>query len=611
MADQKAILEAVYEIANATRSIDRLKQEHEDATRAMQRAIERVDFDPTTEEARDLQEQVVRTGKALTKAARQNTSDLKNVTKAADALDKEIDQVGKTGQFALSKLKGLGAAVAAAFTVDTITRFVRSSVEARIELDRYRNALLAVTGSQKEADREFEFAEDLANRLGIEVGSTADSYTRWIAASKGSRLEGEKGRAVFVAVAEAVKATGGGAEQTRGALTALEQIVSKTIVSTEELQQLSEGRIPGAFRIAAEAIREEGESIEEANIRLRKLLATGKLAADDFLPKFASALQNGFGGKRLEAAISSTESGIVRLQNTLKTAQAEFAEGFTDELVEGLDLSTESLNRFISVLGTAGSGVGEFLSRELAKAQVLFAFASGMDEIVQSLKDFDVEGDKAGADLARLLLDLKRLGTESTLSAKQLDAATADIIFALDAVKQSGKELSDQTTRQVVEAVQAMIDRYKAAEREVPPALLQIVAANQDVADSADRARDSVNSLALSATKFEQSAAAAAKLRTEAQALAEAFAIAEEHGDALQLEILAQEAESLAKQFESLDQTVPPALQAIRAGSEEALEPAEKLRKSFEGVGTAIERAGKAQQQFNQKKSQTQQAKKR
>ena len=75
------------------------------------------------------------------------------------------------------------------------------------------------------------------------------------------------------------------ADDTRGALRALEQIVSKGTVSAEELRgQLGE-RLPGAFQIASRAM---GVTTQE----LGEMLQRGEVLVEDLLPKLAKELRS-------------------------------------------------------------------------------------------------------------------------------------------------------------------------------------------------------------------------------------------------------------------------------------------------------------------------------
>ena len=91
-------------------------------------------------------------------------------------------------------------------------------------------------------------------------------------------------------------------QDTEGALRAIEQMVSKGKVSSEELRQQLGERLPGAVLLASQAM---GMSERDFN----KLLETGKIMATDMLPKLAVTLRAKF-GKAAEEAGKNSRSGI-------------------------------------------------------------------------------------------------------------------------------------------------------------------------------------------------------------------------------------------------------------------------------------------------------------
>lgn len=118
---------------------------------------------------------------------------------------------------------------------------------------------------------------------------------------------------VFESIAKASAVMGLSAEQSGGVLLALQQMISKGTVQAEELRgQLGE-RLPGAFQIAAKAM---GVTTAE----LGKMLEQGQVVADDFLPKFARALNESLGGAaekaadRLDAAVNRFGNAWDRLK---------------------------------------------------------------------------------------------------------------------------------------------------------------------------------------------------------------------------------------------------------------------------------------------------------
>ncbi|RZJ12077.1 MAG: hypothetical protein EOP39_04630 [Rubrivivax sp.] len=189
--------------------------------------------------------------------------------------------------------------------------------EASAAGERLRTMLNFATGGK--SAEEIEYLRKVTNRLGLEFTSTATAYGQFQAAAKGTALEGQKARDVFESIAKASAVMGLSTEQSGGALLALQQMFSKGTVQAEELRgQLGE-RLPGAFQIAAKAM---GVTTAE----LGKLLEQGLVVADDFLPKFARAINENIGGAaegaadRLDAATNRFGNAWEKLKQTIGDA---------------------------------------------------------------------------------------------------------------------------------------------------------------------------------------------------------------------------------------------------------------------------------------------------
>ncbi|WP_250439317.1 tape measure protein [Delftia tsuruhatensis] len=151
--------------------------------------------------------------------------------------------------------------------------------------------------------------------LGLAFESTAKAYQSFSAATRGTALEGQKTREVFESVAKASAVMGLSADQTSGVLLALQQMVSKGTVASEELKSQLAERLPGAFQTAARAM---GVTTAE----LGKMLEQGQVVADDFLPKFAQELNRSLGdaaekaADRLDGAVNRFNTAWEKLKQT-------------------------------------------------------------------------------------------------------------------------------------------------------------------------------------------------------------------------------------------------------------------------------------------------------
>lgn len=231
----------------------------------------------------------------------------------------ELNGMAAAGTNAGTSVAGqLAGVVSAAVAARAALSAVQSVIEKGLAAESLQVQFdFAFSGDVSRAGEELSWVRALVEELGLELETTARSYAKLSAASRGTALEGEATRDIFRAVASAATVMRLSTEQTEGALLAIQQMISKGNVQAEELRgQLGE-RIPGAFQIAARAI---GVTTQELDGMLKK----GEVVAADFLPKFAAELERSVGGS-LETASDSLGAQLNRITNRLTEFQQRIA----------------------------------------------------------------------------------------------------------------------------------------------------------------------------------------------------------------------------------------------------------------------------------------------
>jgi tape measure domain-containing protein len=256
---------------------------------------------------------------------------------------------------AVSQIRNVGAAVLGNEIVQSLGNGAKAIVTARIEVEKLNNVLGQAVGVGRVA-QELAFIREAATRLGLEFQSTASSYAKFAAASRGTALEGQATRDIFTGIAQASTALGLSADETSGALLAVQQIISKGKVSAEELRgQLGE-RLPGAFQIAARSI---GVTTQE----LDKLLVSGSLLADDFLPKFGRQLELEFAESAARAA-TSTQASVNKLVTAVGDLRRVLAAGpVGDAAAVGLSNLGQNLQNLAKFFRDADRASQSFFER--------------------------------------------------------------------------------------------------------------------------------------------------------------------------------------------------------------------------------------------------------
>jgi tape measure domain-containing protein len=268
-------------------------------------------------------------------------SSASDATPKLDKLSESAEGLGKSEKSVL----GLSDAIKALATSLVVNAFIDANVEA----EKFERAMTLLKGSTTLAAEEFTYIKGVANTLGIELFAAADAYIGLAAATKGTALEGQGARDIFEAVSKAMAVLGKSSADTQGALLAISQIVSKGNVSLEELRgQLGE-RLPGAFQIAA-------KSMGLTTAELDKLVSSGKLTAEEFLPKFATALRETFGDT---TPVEGYTAALNRLKNSISESFIALGDtGAFDLLTKGIEVATAAVVGAITAFDLLGKLIG-------------------------------------------------------------------------------------------------------------------------------------------------------------------------------------------------------------------------------------------------------------
>lgn len=192
----------------------------------------------------------------------------------------------------------------------------KASLETAGRFQVLRNTTEFLAGSSKKAVETFAFLSSEVVRLGLDTEMAIKSWNKLAATTRGTVLEGDTTKDIFSAISQAGRSFGLTTEEMEGSILALSQIAGKGVVSMEELRgQLAE-RIPGAFQMAARAM---GITEQE----LTGLISTGKVAATDFLPKFAKQLSMETAGG-VEKASKTIAAATTRYKNAISVFQEKF-----------------------------------------------------------------------------------------------------------------------------------------------------------------------------------------------------------------------------------------------------------------------------------------------
>jgi tape measure domain-containing protein len=263
---------------------------------------------------------------------------------------------------------------------------IGDAINTSSEFDKMGKTLQFVAGSAANAAKEQAFLNQQIRKFALPAKEATEQYTALMAAARGTALEGEQTRRTFEAVSQASRVFGLSAEQTSGALLAVQQMISKGKVSAEELRgQLGE-RLPGAFQIAARAM---GMTTAE----LDKLISTGNLATEDFLPRFAAQLSKETAGG-LSGALSTVTAKSQQLSNSLQMMQKSFGDAIAPAVAASLDMVNNILGNIdINFKGINKLAI-DFSKYLAANPAIARETGEAISGLVQQALDAAVDGAK-------------------------------------------------------------------------------------------------------------------------------------------------------------------------------------------------------------------------
>lgn len=249
-----------------------------------------------------------------------------------------------------------------------------------VELESARQALKASVSDSSFAN-ELKFVDEQADRLGQSIPVLTKEYAKLAASTRGTVLEGQNTRDVFLAITEAATVLQLSQDDLGGALKAVQQVFSKGKVQAEELRgQLGE-RIPGAVQVMARALNVSTKELD-------KMMERGELTSD-VMVDFARQLQSEYADKVPEAT-KTARAEFARFENAITRIADRVAQsGFLDGLIKGANDLAKTLSSPEMVLAaeSLGQALGFIIgnAKELAIALVGIGAARFVGPLLNSI----------------------------------------------------------------------------------------------------------------------------------------------------------------------------------------------------------------------------------
>ena len=349
--------------------------------------------------------------------------------------------------FALMKLKDLAVAL------------VKNVFSLAKQFDSLRFALERTSASLLEAKMNSAFMLKLSNDLGLSLIATTTRFIKFAAAARNSGLAMRDVQKIFGTMAKAGAVLGLRTDELSGVFLALEQMLSKGKVTTEELRRQLGERLPGAFGIMAASL---GVTLP----KLDEMLKKGELLSAEVLPGFADAVEQAFG---LES-VDKVET-LVASQNRLTTAWQNFVKNITGEESTIKRVFKTVLDSITDVINVIDSYVNssEFFNQEF----MAFGFDTESDIIKRKAKEKLEATKKEGEKLEDLQLRAAKALTNKKNSLNNA-AAEEELRLAVAAVLKYNKELGKIEQQEAEKRFNESFVEYQKQKEEVEALQLEL-----------------------------------------------------------------------------------------------------------------------------------------
>ncbi len=271
----------------------------------------------------------------------------------------------------------------------------RNIVQVGQDFESVRNTMLAVSSTAEESGENFKFVQEESYRLGLGLKESAKGFAKMAAARGDMSLEDTK--QAFTGISEMSTLLGLSADESSRAINALQQMMSKGVVSSEELKLQMGEVLPNAIPLMAKAAKRAGLSVNGTVKEMMELQKNGQLISSKVLPFFAEELSNAAranGG--LEKAMLDNRVAMNRMLTAYQMAADTFfktdvEKGLTEffnnsaDMIKNNEILWKSLGK---IVGSTLSGIAKIIK------YVVNPFVSAMSSVfnflTKILNDFSV-----------------------------------------------------------------------------------------------------------------------------------------------------------------------------------------------------------------------------
>ena len=267
------------------------------------------------------------------------------------------------------------------------------------QLIAQKRAATAVAGGKEAGKEQLTYVRNLGNEIGFDYRNQADPYIKMLAAGKTSGMTTGGVQGVFTGMAEYSRVMGLSDEDMKGSMRAVEQMLNKGQVYSEELKMQLGEKFPAAIQIMAEAV--SGGDTD----KLFDMMDAGEVNSLEALPEFARLLmEKARVGGALAESIKDSSAEQGRLANVFNDMVKVFSAAGFEEGQAGIFKTIaeffKDMEPLVQAFGEAWKYVGTML-------RIPLGLLSDLSTLIDNLSD----------SIGMAKGDILALGTVATLLA--------------------------------------------------------------------------------------------------------------------------------------------------------------------------------------------------
>ena len=227
-----------------------------------------------------------------------------------------------------------------------------------IKVDSISTSLRYLLGNADEAAERFDNLKNKANKLGLEYTSLGGAYQLFIGSAKASNYDLDVSEKLFYSLAKAGAVLHLSTEKVSGALYAVQQMMDKGTVQSEELKRQLGNSLPGALAAMRKAVQMAHPELKVTNNSLMEMMKAGKVLSSEVLPYLGDAILENLGIDQVDS-VESLQASVGRFSNALTdlTTEGGALGNLFKDIVDGSTYAIESLNGMANAIRNVADNI--------------------------------------------------------------------------------------------------------------------------------------------------------------------------------------------------------------------------------------------------------------